>query len=1031
MSLTSLSIKEFGLTQNGWNSDHGAITKDDLKDITEHQTDSTTALNALPTPFARFYVIEEAFRRLLAERTDPQAKAGEAYHQLASRCLDVFELLFNLKRHRSEWKQANDGTELHILTWDKGRDLGRLKKQSPVLAHSLSAYYTDDIGLDILYFIVLERAGRSRLLAVSSPLTGFMTPPDMDSEEERYKDFYIRRPVDKGKEYFTGKPIDFSDRAALFKNYMFQLADSGKMPSRMQTLKEYIKSHKDDMEIRSMQPLTEPIKTDDGDTLIVAGMPLSTSASEGAVSYFNKTLIRLPYDISNENYKLPRSENDRFNTCRYLLPLTDEALQNIDLDNLELNVKETSTKVQFTLKIGNSTESHTYDKDTSGQIIDIEKDYHSNVEMGVFPCMLSRNKEENNYFKVMLVTRDNDENDHFKPSDIALRFYTKEGGRCVPIEETSRDAKYGVLPSVVRSRQGKDGNSCSTKFYELFNTGAPKAIVLSFDVEGTHFEGALLPQMRCPKTIDYNFTYAVDLGTSYTYITRRDVDNNTAPTQLEMDSLMMMPIHACGGNGQLPPVERWSQMPFREASGYFISEFTPPMIDGKRYRFPLRTALLRTEGTVGRPLLFDTHNIAFGYGTTPTTGDNRVSTLLKWNDGEMGDVSLFIRELLMIIRVDALQQGCDLGRIKLCWTYPLSFDANTKRQFEAVWHEEARSVLGMSKDRIAVCSESMAPYYYFRALDKLKSVQSAVVIDIGGGTTDYVYFANNQPLLASSIKMGCDAIWGTGYSTITNDRNKNGLYNHLVNRISVEGDGLVEINSRMTAADSKISTSDVFNFWIVAGEKLKVDTSRSLSSVLRKEARHVFVYHLATILYTISLSLKKEGFEPPRELLMCGGGSRYIDSFIDADENIQGRLAKVAFDYVWQRDTQMPHIHLDEKRKEATGYGALYSTDDKTPDVYFLDEIPASEVMSQTENVTNQMHSLNRLYLKMLQIFDDSVDINQLSAELDEGLSDAVEKTLRGQVFERANLQKNYKGTLMTIPALDRLIMLTHTLTQS
>ena len=1030
MSSTTLNIKEFGLKQSGWTSEHGNITKDDLKDIKEHRTDSSTALNALPTPFARFYVVEEAFRRLLAERKDPQATAGKAYHQLVSRCLDVYELLFNLKRHRSVWRQEED-TELHIMTWHKDTDLQRLQTQSPVLADSLRVYYNDDIRLDQMFFLVLERNNRRRLIAVSSPLTGFATPPDMDAEPQRYDSFSIRRPFDKGKEYFFGKPINFSDRSSQFKNYMFQLADSGQMSERMRSLKEYIKSFKDDTEISTIPIETEIIKTDDGDLLKVGNLQLESSTSAGSIVYFNKSLVRLPYGISEVNYRIPRSENPRYQTNRYLLPLTDEALRSIDIDQMELKVKETTQTVQFTLTLGKTVETKTYNKDTSGQIIDLEEDFHSNIEVGIFPRMLSKNESENNYFKVMIITRDNDENDHFQPSDVKLRFYKKAGPGCEVVDEASREANYGVLPPVIRSRQGKDGNSCSTKFYELFNSGAPAAISMMFQVDGKSFEGVLLPQMQYQKSIDNNFTYAVDLGTSYTYITRRDVDNNTAPTQLEMDSLMMMPLHAESGNRQLPLVERWEQTPFREATRYFISEFTPTLVDGKRYKFPLRTALLRTEGMVMQSSLFDTHNIAFGYGRIPTTGDNKISTQLKWNDGEMGDVRIFIRELLMIIRNDALQQGCDLGKVKLCWTYPLSFDANTKRQFESVWNEEAKKVVGISADRIATCSESMAPYYYFNALDKLKSVQSAVVVDIGGGTTDYVYFANNKPLLASSIRLGCDAIWGNGYSKVANDRGKNGLYRHLVDRIAVDGDELKEINKRMTGEGSSVPTVDVFNFWISAGDKLKVDGTRNLSSVFRKEARHVFVYHLCTILYTIAITLKKEGHNPPRELLMCGGGSKYIDNYIDADPSRQNQLAKVVFDHVWQKDTPMPNIHLDGKRKEATGYGALYAETNRLPNVCFIDDVVATEVMNHTEEVTAQLRDMNSLYVKMLHIFDDTVDVDDLSVVLEDGITDAVEKTLRGQVLERANKQKNYRGTLLTIPALDRLISLTHTLTHA
>lgn len=1029
MSLVTLSIKEFGITEEGWTSSHGPIKKDDLKDIVEQRTDSSTALNALPTPFARFYVFDEAFRRLLMEKNNPENLAGDAYHALASKCLDVFELMFNLKRHRSEWEvDKNDRINLHIRTWEPEKELTQLAGKCPVLAKSLNRYY-GDLGVDKLEIILLEKNNRNHLIAITSPFTGFVTPPDMDNLQPSVNGIHLRRPENNGKEYFSDKYIDFVDRSPLFKSYMFQLANDGEMPDSMNSLMQYIKGFDKDPDITFSKIPREPVTTDEGDNFVIGGLPISTSKGANSVNYFTKHLIKIPYEMSSENYFMPKEAKGNSRICRYLLPLTDEALTSLDLNNIELKVKESSTMVTYTLEFNGEKYEKTYNKaESSDDIVDLEGGYHSDVEIGLFPGILSYKDDENNYFKVMLVTRDNDESDRFKPSDIVLHFYSNRGGKVAKLKETESSAQYGVLPPHIRSQQGSDGNSCTTKFYEVFNAGAPAAIVLSFDIEGKHFEGALLPQLKRQKSVSGDFIYAVDLGTSYTYITRRDLTRESEPVPLKMSSPMMIPLHACGSGDEYSLIDRWEKMPFSEAANYFLSEFTPVFIDGGKYKFPLRTALLKAERVNEQPCLFDTHNIAFSYGRIPTAGDNSIVTQLKWNDGQTDEVRLFIRELLMVIRNDAMQNGCDLGRLKLRWTYPLSFDSNTKNEFDSIWKQEAETVIGLKPERIDTCSESMAPYYYFKAFDRLRSVKSAVVIDIGGGTTDYVYFADNRPMLASSIRLGCDALWGTGYSTPT-DRSKNRLYNHLKGRIKLNDSTYSEINERMISKDSNVSTSDVINYWLSLQDKgLKVDNN-TLSSVLRKEARHLFVYHLCTILYSISITLKKNGYEAPNEILFCGGGSRYIDNFIDNDTKLQGRLAKSVFDHVWDRkDTEIPHIILDEKRKEATGFGALYADDKQPPETKFFNEIKSDDVMTHVAEVERQLCDMHKLYINMLQLFDDAYDIDAIKNCLNDGIHDAVDKTLRLQVKDRAERTKNYNGTLMTIPALDRLIELTQTL---
>ena len=76
----------------------------------------------------------------------------------------------------------------------------------PILYNSIYDYYETDIREKKLYFLVYTEDGKDRLLACSSPITGFVTPPDMDKAKvkennsikekcagEQYNNLQIRR----------------------------------------------------------------------------------------------------------------------------------------------------------------------------------------------------------------------------------------------------------------------------------------------------------------------------------------------------------------------------------------------------------------------------------------------------------------------------------------------------------------------------------------------------------------------------------------------------------------------------------------------------------------------------------------------------------------------------------------------------------------------------------------------------------------------------------------------------------------------
>ena len=84
MAKIDLSIVDRGTSGTGWTKEDIALTAEHLDEVMEQKTDNSGALNSLPTPFARFFVAREAFRRAQEEHIDSKREAGFAYRQIVS-----------------------------------------------------------------------------------------------------------------------------------------------------------------------------------------------------------------------------------------------------------------------------------------------------------------------------------------------------------------------------------------------------------------------------------------------------------------------------------------------------------------------------------------------------------------------------------------------------------------------------------------------------------------------------------------------------------------------------------------------------------------------------------------------------------------------------------------------------------------------------------------------------------------------------------------------------------------------------------
>lgn len=1055
MSSVDLNIIERGLKGQQWTAEQGPITAGDLAKISEQRTNNSSALNALPTPFARFFVVKEAFRRVLEEVQNPKKEAGDAYKRLVSDTLDVFELLYNLTYHKGHW---NNSRKIVIREWELATDLKNLKSKVPILGSAVENYFSSDLKAagGRLFFVVLVDGGRDYLLATSSPFTGFVTPPDLDKKVdsstkstptfvgERYKQMpsIVRK---SGGTYFQDIRL-FGDRDKDFKNYMFYLVDNFPLGNEMKELRDYIKQIQiTDTDIsKGWQPQIKPVISENSNELVVNGLPIYKDSGISTVNFFNDTLIRLPFRLSKDYYQpMTYVGVDNNRDYDFLLPISREALPLIEGD-FHCVCKVASTKVVVTLKYKGqeSTKDYSIYSDgigSRGRIVDLQRENIS-FNLAVFPNILSPNRVENNYFKVMAVVNDStDDYPVVSINNLEMTFFFKNDDcRFEEIETIDKDnthAKFGVRPAVVRSEQDDNMEvNAGSKFYEIFNSQFD-AICLRFTLDNGTYEGVLLPNWKRSQHTQDSYTYAVDLGTTNTYISCCKLGRDNEPEQLKMEEPMVAFLHDFKRSSQHSLVSVIENAIAPKCRKNFDTEFVPSLIDGSVYRFPIRTALCVKKGDRSKPSLFDNCNIAFFYEKSMGLGNQSILTDIKWEDSHEKELRLFIRELLIIIKTDILQKNGLLANTNLIWFRPLSFKGTIKDLYTSIWQEEAKNILNIGSSQIDCVSESEAPYYYFDKKNTFNSVDAVSIVDIGGGSSDFIYFADGKPQIASSVHFGCDVLWGNGFSGFDNDR-VNGIYQRFVETIHLGGhdDELEQLNLKM-CSDREVSTKDIINFW------LSNDNHCEITKKLKEAYKPLFLYHFASIVFFMAKMYKAKDLACPRSVLFCGNGSRYIDGLLSSDKATIKELVATIFKSVYG-DIKDIQVILPDSRKECTCYGGLYRNPDVnvpkefnfqgvSDNVYESVEQLKADFPSVCRDLLHTFASFNKLYDELLRILinkgelDKQVDSAEIINLISSGIQDSLEKNFKTQIVQKLNQSEVYHDSVFFMPIIDNVLKLT------
>lgn len=1014
MARIDLNIIDRGTPGSVWTAEGVSLKPEDLDKVIEQKTDNVGALNSLPTPFARFFVAKEAFRRVHEEHISKNVKeAGFAYRQLVSDILDVYELLFYKKFHENIWAGPGNSTKIEIREWDSEANLRVISQKMKVLYNSIREYYKSDINEKSLFFVVLTEEGKEKLLACTSPYTGFVTPPDLDKyirDTERKKDDIVFAnskydnvliPRKSGGLYFRDTKL-FEDRTSEFRNYMMSLFGKGDISGMYKEIKSYIRAFKDDADIRTdFEQKMDSVLTEQNDPLVVNGMEIKMCDEIDVNNYFCNNLIKLPYRIDRKRFTTIKIKNDsKDRMFDFLIPFKPEICElfpDMDID-AEAHINRNSVTVTLRYQGREYKREYWYGKNNDYEVEELETKKW-NFDIGLFPNILSAKPEENNYFKVMVVSADGKDDDlTLDINKVGLKFYKNSR----EIYE-SESGEYGVRKPRIRSEQHKKDAECGTRFYELFGTSFD---YMQVDVDG--ITGLLFPRWENSEACEDVYKYAIDLGTSNTLVARCKAGEEMSPEIFCMEAPMVSYLHEPEGNEQMSAVKRIEDSIFDLAKKKIKTEFVPALIDGKDYRFPIRTAICGSAKNPSRPSLFDTHNIAFFYEKMMMNDDQDIQTDVKWEKNE-AMLRLFLRELLLIIKADVLQRGGNLSRTDITWFRPLSFMGEMREIYQDVWQKETKEVLNL-KTEVHCYSESEAPYYYFKRMDYILDSDAAAVIDIGGGSTDIVYFIDNKPEMANSVHFGCDVLWDEGFVGNLNDR-RNGIFQKYADHLDFGDKILNELNTCFVKVDKKTKTKDIISFWLSHAKECGITTR------MRSDFKPVFVYHLTSILYYMGQMYKDYGKPAPKSVLFSGNGSKYIDGFISTEIPVIKKIVDMVFSKVFG-DKQNVSVKLPEERKEATCFGGLYRDveAENVPEIYYQGDTSFSyETVGDINNHFDKLSQvlatkyveLADLYqeilieLKRQQILDNTCDTQKYVDKAKDNMDTYLKTYFKSQIKDK------------------------------
>ena len=482
----------------------------------------------------------------------------------------------------------------------------------------------------------------------------------------------------------------------------------------------------------------------------------------------------------------------------------------------------------------------------------------------------------------------------------------------------------GITPSIRQGESELAKNALYTVSHSNFDFIRISA--------NTSVHSIIIPKFKS-QTINNEFKFAVDLGTSNTHI---EVSKNGRESE---------------AYGYLKsPVSKFFVQTFDDHGGpknlqiennIMEKDLLPALVgNGSDFRFPTRTILSCAKSIDWSSNLncFEMHNIPLTYGKRVELSYNDYHYDIKWGTEEKDKAILrcYIDDMMFMLRSKVVVEGGDLGKTKLTWFFPISMPGGRKQKLSKIWNEKFAEYFPGATNGIESMSESYAPVLHYR--NENTTVSNLVNIDIGGGTTDVAYFVDKELSFVTSFKFAANDIFQDAYA-------KDTVHNGIVDAYKDKIKAVLESNSNDTAVRDVLSIFDSDNnrhpanmasflFSLRDNQNLKnvnqnkIDFNELLQD--DEQFKIVFVLFYTAIIYHIAQIVKLQKLPLPRHISLSGNGSKVI-KIISTDTSILSSYTKKIFEMVTGQSfgsNPLGIIGLDkEGTKESTCKGGILGSE--------------------------------------------------------------------------------------------------------
>ena len=628
--------------------------------------------------------------------------------------------------------------------------------------------------------------------------------------------------------------------------------------------------------------------------------------------FLEPTLVQAPFNL----------DKDRFFTgfpgdFNYLLPVTNRYFEFFSVEDLErqLRIDSSNGTIEVVLNIplvnGNSlTLTKTYNTSNEKQVL--KQSGLTNFNLGFFPFYKITDQEKLNRYVISLV--DNHAN-------LETTFYKIGHGR-LTVQPDQRSEGGGVR---YRSR-----------FYHIREQ--------SFDLVELSFGGAvsgrgvIIPKFDRVATdaLSEEYKFGIDFGTSNTYITYVNKRQATVIKSFDVrrSDRQMVLLSEMARTGADPEDKIYDGAKgARSTIDIFNNQFLPSFIgEDSRVSFPIRTALLQRHGSDKESRLFSDMNIGFALEYFQTNlGKDEYVTSLKWGSArEIAGVrrvqlERFFGQVIWMIKNKLIENEGKLNPT-IVWMVPHSMSKRLQGVFQKIWTEQVEDIFGSDHSvKLEKVYESVAPN--FAPDTDFKRSANSLSIDIGGGTTDVLYFGYaNKNYLSTSFRFAGNDIWGEGTrgADVSQGNRKDSGFVQLMDQKMID-DPITDqkIESMYQSFKSKdnpqLSSADLSSLMF------RHDKVFEFSETIGNHERLPFllILHYGAILYHLKDLLNRHDIDFPDRINFTGRGSNYLK--ILGGEEILKDLTEILLNAFTEGDekVRIKHLKIAKKPKELTARGAV------------------------------------------------------------------------------------------------------------